>query len=446
MKKNPHVIWVCPTSETFFRAKGEVRCRPGSVIPRLSEHGFKIDVLIPHDPTLLPKTKLSSARITRHTIHLGQDYPIEIIKLSRGSLSPGLYMLKMPGLEPALHSAVLSRSALALAKQIKRPVDIFHMFEWESALLPLFLELDRNGSRLLKESRTFLSIHSLRDQGNFAPGVLTHLGLPKTLFHPAGIEFFGKVSFLKSGLLFSDGVSLIEGGMALRNHVHRNGTGLEGVLDEQAHKLRRWVSERSLRSYLDAYGELLSMPSPRPVLPRLMEKCHIDEKQYDRFIESWGPLPPDSYNQNCLSFLIQSPTKAFGFWEWTHNGFTDYGLVLENRSDGSRRVLSRGLNALGDFWIDVLPDRPYVLELVGWTKSNEMVPLLRSRIVRTPRNIPSANKDAVFIDVRTRRRFLKKGVGWWNNGQLFSGSSASLSALDWMSGGLPSSLKEGTLK
>src|SRR5688572_19544375 len=121
MKKSPHVIWVCPTSQSFYRTKGEVRCRPGSVIPKLAEHGIRINVLIPHDPTLLPKTKVSPSRVATHVVHLAQDYPIEIIKLTRGAITPGIYMVKMPPLDPAIASAVFSKSALALAHQLKRP-------------------------------------------------------------------------------------------------------------------------------------------------------------------------------------------------------------------------------------------------------------------------------------------------------------------------------------
>src|SRR5687767_2845036 len=112
MKKIPHIIWVSPSSKSFYRSKGEVKFRPGSVIPKLTEEGYRVDVLIPHDPTLLPKTKLSSSRVTRHNIHLSQNYPIEIIKLTRGNLFPAVYMAKTPHLEPALTNALFAKSAL----------------------------------------------------------------------------------------------------------------------------------------------------------------------------------------------------------------------------------------------------------------------------------------------------------------------------------------------
>jgi len=435
MKKSPHVIWVCPTSKAFYRTKGEVRCRPGSVIPRLSEKGIRLNVLIPHDPSLLPKTRLAPSRTTVHKIHLSQPYEVEITKLTRGSVSPGVFMVKAPSLEPALASAVFAKAAIALANQLRKPVDIFHMFNWDTAMLPLYLELEKNGSRIFRETRTFLNIQSLRDQGNFAPAILSHLGLPAQLFHPDGIEFFGKISFLKSGLLFSDGVGLVEGAVP-RSAAYKNGTGLEGVLDTLMFKLRRWASERSLRSHMDAYSELLGSPKPLPLLPRLMERLHQSTEEVDSFIESWGPVPPERYGINAISLLLQSPKKAYAFWEWSGESTGEFGVVLENRTSNVRRLLSKGLGAIGDYWIDIECDQEYVLELVSVSRAGQTQPLLRSRPLRSPRLTPSPNREAVFIDVQSKRRYMMTGPTTWEglSSRIKAGGS---SAWEWGPDSMP---------
>lgn len=439
MKKSSHVIWVCPTSHFFFRSKGEVRCRPGSVIPKLVDEGMKINVLIPYDPTLLPKTKLSSTRVTRHVLKLSQKYTVEITKLTRGTLSPGVYMASLPSVEPALWNALFSKAALELARQLKRPVDIFHLFEWETGLVPLYLELEKKESRIFKNTRTFFHLSSLQEKGSYAPAVLNYLDIPKSLFHPEGIEFFGRVSFLKTGLVFADGVGIIEG-KSIRAHAHRNGHGFEGVLDAQSHKLRRWASDRSLRSHRDAYSELLAMTDVRSVLPHLLEKVHNNDDDFKRFIESWGPPPPERTNVNSLSFLIQSPTKAYAFWEWISHDYTDYGLRLEDCDTGTQVLLSRGQPSMGDFWFEVLPGRGYIVELVGFRADGTMQPLLRSRLIRTPRNSPSPHTTAIFIDVRDRRRFKGKGTGLGVSGKKFMPGGTS--AFEWSVVEMPSSFRE----
>ncbi len=435
MKKSPHVIWVCPTSKAFYRTKGEVRCRPGSVIPRLSEKGIRLNVLIPHDPSLLPKTRLAPSRTTVHKISLSQPYSVEITKLTRGSVSPGVFMVKAPSLEPALSSALFTKAAIALANQLHKPVDIFHLFNWDTAMLPLYLELEKNSSRIFRDTRTFLNIQSLKDQGNFAPAILTHLGLPTQLFHPDGIEFFGKVSFLKTGLLFADGVGLVEGATP-RGAAYKNGTGLEGVLDSLTFKLRRWASERSLRSHLDAYNELLNGPKAAPLLPRLMERLHQTSEDVDTFIESWGPPPPERYDINAISLLLQSPKKAYAFWEWSGENTGDFGVVLENRTSNVRRLLSKGLGAVGDYWIDIDGDQEYVIELVAVLKGGQTKPLLRSRPLRSPRLTPSPNREAVFIDVQSKRRYMMTGpTAWQNLSSLLKNGGSS--AWEWSPDSMP---------
>jgi len=432
MKKAPHVIWVCPSSKSFYRTKGEVRSRPGSVIPRLAEQGIRLNVLIPHDPTLLPKTRLSSSRTTPHTIHLAQDYEIEITKLTRGSVSPGIYMVKTSPLEPALMSAVFSKAAIALATQLRKPVDIFHLFDWESALVPLFLELEKNNAKIFKDTRTFLNIRSFREQGNFAPAVLSFLGVPNNLFHPEGIEFFGKVSYLKAGLLFSDGVGLIDGVMP-RSGPYKNGTGLEGVLDSLTYKLRRWASERSLRSHVDAYTELLNSPKSAPLLPRLVKRLDETRDAVQDAIEAWGPTPPERYAVNTISFMLQSPQKAFAFWEWSGDDGKNFGLVLEDRSAGTRKSLGRAFGSAGEFWIDIVPGNEYVVELSSIGPAGRSYPLLRSRPLISPRVSMSGNTEATFVHTKSQKRFAakKNGVGNWENLNKAIQQSGGSSAWEW---------------
>ncbi len=439
MKKSPHIIWVCPTNQLFFRSKGEVKSRPGSVIPKLVEQGIKLDVLIPHDPTLLPKSKLSPSRVTKHDIKLSQNYSIELIKLTRGTASPGVFMAKLPSVEAPISHALFSQAALALARQINKPVEIVHLFGWETSLFPLFMEMAKGNSKVFQETRTFLTVPSLRNQGNFSPGVLTYLGVPKELFHPEGIEFFGKVSFLKTGLLFSDGIGFIDEYLPARNSsFQKNGTGMEGVLDTISFKLRRWASDRSVRAYLEAYRELLLIKKTSSLLPHLMKKLHSSKDQAQSFIESWGPIPPDRYQTNTISFLQQSPKKAYVFWEWVESKHSKYGIALEDVDSGSRIVVDQDLSALGDYWLDVQPGRTFVAELFGVSAGGRQKKLMRSQPLFIPRDSMSPNTEAIFIDVKTRERITLRTKENWSKIQTQRGEGTS--AWEWTTKGLPHSL------
>lgn len=421
-KRNMHIFWVCPSSDLFYRVKGEIRSRPSSVVPKLIEKGYRLTILVPYDPTLLPKSKLSPGRIQRTDIHLSQNHAVEFIKLTRTDQSLAVYMLKTKPLDPSLKSAVLSKAALGLARLLNKPIDVFHVFGWEAALLPLFLELERaeSKSRALDQARTFLNVSNLKNMGSFSPEVLSFLGLPKKLFHPEALEYYGQVSYLKTGLLFSDGIGLIEGdGRAL---AAASNNGLGGLLNVVSPKLRRWASPRSFKAHVEAYQELVRFPKPTPLLPQIIQKIDSASKpkSFDTF---WGPVPPDRYHVNMLSFLVQSPVKAFVFWEWTKTNYASLGLVLHDETTGQQRELASNLSAVGEYWLDVESDHHYVVELVGWTPDGRRETLLRSRRVRTPRSHPSPNRQAVFIDVRSRRRFGLSGYLEWDELMKWLGSS-----------------------
>lgn len=404
MKKNSHIFWVCPSSDSFFRLKGEVRCRPSSVLPKLVEKGFRLTVLIPFNPVLLPKSKVTSTRVIKQSIHLSQDFPVEITKLTRAQVFPQIYMVKVNSPDPAIQSAVFSKAAIELAKQINKPVDVFHLFGWKTALLPLFLEMEKTQahSKVFEKSKTFLNIESLKELGSFSPDILNFLGISKTLFHPDGIEYYGQVSFLKTGLLFSDEVGLVE------TTVKKPATsvnGLGGFLNSISPKLRRWASSRSLRSHLEAYKELLAAPLSQPLLPTLVKKIKSLEKPQQKPSTDWGPIPPDRYHTDMLGFLIQSPLKGYCFWEWTKERHQNLGLLLEDLTTHRRIMLSDQVWRLGEFWLDLEPNHYYAIELLGRTASGTFETLLRSRVIRTPRNKPSDNRKAVFLDTKTKQRF-----------------------------------------
>ncbi|HEX9010694.1 MAG TPA: glycogen/starch synthase, partial [Holophagaceae bacterium] len=82
--------------------------------------------------------------------------------------------------------------------------DIVHAHDWPTALAPAYLALEE-GPR----PRTVFTIHNLAYQGLFPADLLTPLGLPSAAFHLDGLEFYGKLSFLKAGLVYADRLSTV---------------------------------------------------------------------------------------------------------------------------------------------------------------------------------------------------------------------------------------------
>ncbi len=67
-------------------------------------------------------------------------------------------------------------------------------------------------------------------------------GLGWDLFTPAGIEFYGRLNFLKGGLVFSDLLTTVSRTYAHEIRTAAFGAGLEGVLEERSHDLHGVVN------------------------------------------------------------------------------------------------------------------------------------------------------------------------------------------------------------
>ena len=81
------------------------------------------------------------------------------------------------------------------------------------------------------------TIHNLGYQGNFPGYLLRDLGLNAALFHPQGLEFWGELSFLKAGIVWSDAVTTVSPTYAQEIQTPEYGHGLDGVLRDRADKI-----------------------------------------------------------------------------------------------------------------------------------------------------------------------------------------------------------------
>ena len=102
--------------------------------------------------------------------------------------------------------------------------DVVHCNDWHMGLVPLYL-------RMAGQPRaSVITVHNLAYQGIFPRGWMDTLGLPPALFTPEGIEFYGELSFLKAGLVYSDAITAVSPTYAREIQSAPLGFGLEGVL------------------------------------------------------------------------------------------------------------------------------------------------------------------------------------------------------------------------
>ncbi len=114
--------------------------------------------------------------------------------------------------------------------------DVLHLNDWQSALAALYLK-SYTGVARYDRVASLLTIHNLGYQGLFWHYDMPLTGLGWEYFTPEGIEFYGKINFLKAGLIAADLLSTVSRKYAREIQTEPYGFGLDGVLRKRARDL-----------------------------------------------------------------------------------------------------------------------------------------------------------------------------------------------------------------
>ncbi|MDQ4136634.1 MAG: glycogen synthase GlgA, partial [Pseudomonadota bacterium] len=142
------------------------------------------------------------------------------------------------GLDWADNDIRFGRLALAAAdlacgtgNPIWKP-DLLHLNDWPSGLASAYLSW--RGIR----TPSILTIHNLAYQGLFGRESLGRLGIPDSAFQVDGVEFYGKLSFLKAAIYYSSSVTTVSSTYAQEITTPQSGCGLDGLLRLRAEQGR----------------------------------------------------------------------------------------------------------------------------------------------------------------------------------------------------------------
>lgn len=117
---------------------------------------------------------------------------------------------------------------------------------------------------------TVLTIHNLAFQGLFPAETVGALGLGTELLSPEGIDFHGKLSFLKAGIRFSDKLTTVSPTYAQEILTPAYGCGLDGLLRTR---------EADLVGILNGIDEAVWSPANDRHLPEPYDANTIERKE-----------------------------------------------------------------------------------------------------------------------------------------------------------------------
>jgi starch synthase len=176
--------------------------------------------------------------------------------------------------------APLGYAAAALAHGLDTDwkADLVHAHDWHAALTCAYLQTraDRPGLVTAPVPSVF-TVHNLAYQGTFDAQHFPELGLPSSYFTPVGMEFHGRMSFMKGGLCYASHITTVSPTYAQEIQSEEQGCGLDGVMRE-----RRF----QLTGVLNGVDSAVWHPAQDKYLPQRYDVRAMDGKAHNkRFVQ-----------------------------------------------------------------------------------------------------------------------------------------------------------------
>jgi starch synthase len=168
--------------------------------------------------------------------------------------------------------------ALGNTDQAWKP-QLVHCNDWQTGLVSPLLTLQP------ARPATLFTIHNLAYQGVFPASTFSELDLPAGLWAIDGVEFHGKLSFIKGGIATADWISTVSPTYAREICTPAFGCGLEGLLQHRS---------ASLSGILNGIDTNIWNPETDPAIKRNYSVHSLQNKAQNKSaLQLELGLPPD---------------------------------------------------------------------------------------------------------------------------------------------------------
>lgn len=252
------VLYVCTELFPFLKTGGLADVSAG-LAPALKSLGVDVRLLLPAFPAISgqalstrpvarlpegemawgPAPALPPASLTLVTLP-GFDLPVYLLQAPALYERPGNPYLGPDGKDwhdNAMRFAALGWAGATLGQGLDPHwmPDVIHCHDWHAGLAPAYV---RAFSLAHQDTpATIFTIHNLAYQGLFAADEFPPLGLPASWFDVDGLEFFGRISFMKAAIRYADRITTVSPTYAHEMTSAAQGCGLDGLLRQRADAL-----------------------------------------------------------------------------------------------------------------------------------------------------------------------------------------------------------------
>lgn len=132
---------------------------------------------------------------------------------------------------------VFCRAALEYARMRGERPSVIHAHDWQAGLIPVYQKMHFSPDPTIGGVPTIFTIHNLAFQGIFPTALLPALGFGPELLDIQALEFWGRISYLKGGINFSERLTTVSPTYAREILTPDFGFGFDGVLRRRADAL-----------------------------------------------------------------------------------------------------------------------------------------------------------------------------------------------------------------
>jgi starch synthase len=243
-----------PMRILMISAEGPPLQRAGALVDvldalphELRERGHEVSLILPFYRELRANSRVE-AEDTGVTVDIRLGEKNHVAEYFEGRTSSGVQVFFVRGDEffdrPEIYGEhgvpyednaarfiFFNKAAIELARRLTPAPQILHVNDWAAALIPAYVHAHH------LPFATVLTIHRLAEQGSFWGLDFALTNLPQRFFTLHGVEFFGRLNFLKGGIVFADRITTVSEHHKREILRPEGGCGLDAVLRESAHKL-----------------------------------------------------------------------------------------------------------------------------------------------------------------------------------------------------------------
>ena len=128
--------------------------------------------------------------------------------------------------------------------------DIIHCHDWQTGLVPVFLNDSFQNNPFFQGIKTIMTIHNLKFQGVWDMKTVKDItGLSASYFAPDKLEAYGDANYLKGGIVYSDAVTTVSETYAEEIKMPYYGEHLDGLMCARSNSLRGIVNGIDYHEY-----------------------------------------------------------------------------------------------------------------------------------------------------------------------------------------------------